>query len=105
MIGEKKIGCRYVAYFQSYTNTYAPVSYLREIYTPALSLPDSIGISIATRPDCLGKEVLALLKELKEQYPQKFIWIELGLQTIHETTAESFHRGYPLAVFEDAAYA
>lgn len=105
LFGEKKTGCRYVAYFQSYTNTYAPVSYLREIYTSALSLPDSIGISIATRPDCLGKEVLALLKELKERYPQKFIWIELGLQTIHEATAESFHRGYPLAVFEDAAYA
>ena len=102
LFGGKKTGNRFVAYFQAYTNTYAPVSYLREIYTEALKLPEVIGISIATRPDCLGKEVLSLLSELKESYPDKFIWIELGLQTIHEKTAVFINRGFSLPVFEKA---
>jgi radical SAM protein (TIGR01212 family) len=92
----------YIAYFQSYTNTYAPIEKLRRLYTAALEDELFAGISIATRPDCLGGEVLTLLKELNETYPDKFIWCELGLQTMHETTAEWIRRGYPLAVFDQA---
>lgn len=97
----KKVGTRYIAYFQAYTNTYAPVSYLEQIYTEALKHPDIAGISIATRPDCLPQECLMLLSLLKEQYPDKFIWIELGLQTMHEKTANFIRRGYPLSIFEN----
>lgn len=102
LFGDKKTGSRFIAYFQAYTNTYGPVSYLRDIYTAALNEPEVAGISIATRPDCLGEEVLRLLAELKQSYPHKFIWIELGLQTIHEATAEYINRGYALPVFEAA---
>lgn len=102
---EKKTGSRFIAYFQSYTNTYAPVSYLEKLYTDALSQPDVIGISIATRPDCLGEEVLTLLTNLQKHWQSKFIWVELGLQTIHEDTAARMRRGYPLSVFETAAAA
>lgn len=98
----KKTGTRYIAYFQAFTGTYGPVSYLERIYSRALSHPDIAGISIATRPDCLPEECLDLLSSLKKKYPDKFIWIELGLQTIHETTAEFIRRGYPLSVFEAA---
>lgn len=102
LFGDKKTGTRYIAYFQAYTNTYGPTSYLRDIYTAALEVSEVAGISIATRPDCLGAEVLGLLAELKNDYPDKFIWIELGLQTIHEKTATYINRGYPLSVFEKA---
>ena len=98
----KKIGTKFVAYFQSYTNTYAPVSYLRNIYEEALQDPEIIGISIATRPDCLSEDVLALLEHLTGEYPDKFIWIELGLQTIHRETAQYIRRGYETSVFEEA---
>lgn len=98
----KKVGTRYIAYFQAYTNTYAPVSYLEQIYAEALEHPDIAGISIATRPDCLPYECLALLSSLCKRYPDKFIWVELGLQTMHEKTASFIRRGYPLSVFEDA---
>ncbi len=91
-----------IAYFQAYTNTYAPVEYLRQVYTQALDCPLVCGISIGTRPDCLPEEVIALLQELKAIYPDKFIWIELGLQTIHEQTATLIRRGYELSCFEDA---
>ncbi len=83
----KRVGQRFIAYFQAYTNTYAPVSRLRVLYRQALDFPAVAGISIATRPDCLPRETLDLLSELKRAYPDKFIWIELGLQTIHEKTA------------------
>ena len=99
---EKRIGTRFIAYFQAYTNTYAPVDHLRTLYTQALSHPDIAGISIATRPDCLPEECLELLSELQVQFPDKFIWVELGLQTMHESTADFIRRGYPLSVFEDA---
>ncbi len=102
LFGDKKVGSRFIAYFQAYTNTYGPIAYLRDIYTAALEVAEVAGISIATRPDCLGKDVLALLAELKQSYPNKFIWIELGLQTIHEDTAEYINRGYTLPVFETA---
>lgn len=96
----KKTGQRYIAYFQAFTNTYAPLPYLEETYSQALCHPDVIGISIATRPDCISSQVLALLDSLRERYDGKFIWIELGLQTIHEATADFIRRGYRLPCFE-----
>ncbi len=90
---------RYIAYFQSYTNTYAPVSRLRALFTEAIAHPDIAILSIATRPDCLPPEIIALLSELNRIKP---VWVELGLQTIHEETARFIRRGYPLSVFEDA---
>ncbi len=88
---------KYIAYFQAYTNTYAPVSYLRTIFMEAITHPDIVILSIATRPDCLSEEVHDLLCELNRIKP---VWIELGLQTIHEQTAGFIRRGYPLSVFE-----
>lgn len=96
---DKKTGSSFIAYFQAYTNTYAPLPYLEQVYTEALSCPDVCGISIATRPDCLPEDVLQLLARLKTEYPDKFIWVELGLQTIHQKTAEFIRRGYPLSCF------
>ena len=90
---------KYIAYFQSYTNTYAPVDDLRTLFERAITHPDIVALSVGTRPDCLGDEVVALLKELNRQKP---VWVELGLQTIHEKTAERIHRGYRQEVFEDA---
>lgn len=98
----KNIGRRFIAYFQAYTNTYAPVARLESLYREALDEPSVVGISIATRPDCLDSDVLSLLDRLNREYPNKFIWIELGLQTIHERTAVLIRRGYPLSVFEQA---
>lgn len=100
-LSKKLTGNRFVAYFQAYTNTYAPISVLRRLYTEALSEPSIVGISIATRPDCISTEVLNLLLELHNEYPNKFIWIELGLQTIHPQTASYIRRGYPLSVFDE----
>lgn len=102
LFGRKKTGKCFIAYFQAYTGTYAPIPYLRDIYTESLKQPEVGGISIATRPDCLPEEVLTLLAELRSAYPDKFIWVELGLQTIHEKTAAFCNRGYELSVFEDA---
>ncbi len=99
---EKHIGSRFIGYFQAFTNTYGPVSYLEAIYRAALDTPEIAGISIATRPDVLPPEVLALLARLKAEYPHKFIWVELGLQTIHTSTAAYIRRGYPLSVFDQA---
>jgi radical SAM protein (TIGR01212 family) len=89
---------KYIAYFQAYTNTYAPISYLRRIFSEAIDHSDIVVLSIATRPDCIDEEVLSLLCELKEKKP---VWIELGLQTMHESTANLIRRGYPLSVFEN----
>lgn len=102
LFGDKQIGQHYIAYFQAYTNTYAPLSRLRSLYTEALEHPLICGISIATRPDCLPEPVLELLAELRRAYPDKFIWVELGLQTIHEKTALLIRRGYELPCFEKA---
>lgn len=90
---------RYIAYFQAYTNTYAPVSYLRSVFTEAISHPEIVLLSIATRPDCLEPEVLSLLSELNRIKP---VWVELGLQTVHEDTASFIRRGYSLSVYETA---
>lgn len=99
LVSKKYQGNGYIAYFQAFTNTYAPVSHLRKIFIDAISDPEVRILSIATRPDCLEPEILALLKELNEQKP---IWIELGLQTIHPETAAFIRRGYDLDVFEKA---
>ena len=98
-VAAKYKGCSYIAYFQAYTNTYAPISYLRKIFYEAISHPDIRVLSIATRLDCLNDEIIALLSELNQIKP---VWIELGLQTIHEETAVFIRRGYPLSVFENA---
>ena len=89
----------YIAYFQSHTNTYAPVGTLKEKFYPALEYPGVLGIAIATRPDCLGEDVLDLLDDLNKK---TFLWVELGLQTIHEDTARIMNRCYPLADFNAA---
>lgn len=98
-----KSHCRkYIAYFQAYTNTYAPVSYLREIFSEALSHPDIVVLSIATRCDCLSDEILDLLEELNHKKP---VWIELGLQTIHESTLTRIRSGFTLSQYEQAVTA
>lgn len=94
----------YIAYFQSYTNTYGDIKKLSKIYEAAMEDPLFTGISIGTRPDCLGDEVLKMLKDLRKKYPNKFIWVELGLQTIHEETARFIRRGYSLNVFDESVY-
>ena len=91
--------CRYIAYFQDYTNTYAPVSYLEPLFASVIDRPDIAALSIATRPDCLPDNVIGLLARLRKKKP---VWVELGLQTIHEKTAEYIRRGYDLPVFENA---
>lgn len=102
LFGGKQTGEHFIAYFQAFTNTYAPTDYLERVYREALDCAKVCGISIATRPDCLPDEVLQLLEKLQREYPHKFIWIELGLQTIHEDTAAFIRRGYPLSCFENA---
>ncbi|MDO5345123.1 MAG: TIGR01212 family radical SAM protein [Lachnospiraceae bacterium] len=99
LLNKKRPVRKYIAYFQAYTNTYAPVNYLEKIFTEALSRPEVAVLSIATRPDCLPEEVLALLERLNRQKP---VWVELGLQTMHENTAAFIRRGYPLPCFENA---
>ncbi len=93
---------KYIAYFQAFTNTYAPVQRLRALYEEAVSHPDIAVLSVATRPDCLSQEVVALLQEMNRRKP---VWVELGLQTIHEKTAEYIRRGYPLSVYDGAVKA
>ena len=90
---------RYIAYFQAFTNTYGPIPELERIFLEAINHPDIAILSIATRPDCLGEEVLNLLSRLNEIKP---VWIELGLQTIHEKTAIAINRGYSLSVYDTA---
>ncbi len=99
LIRQKRPVNRFIAYFQAYTNTYAPVDYLESIFTEAISDPEVAVLSIATRPDCLGDDVIALLSRLNRIKP---VWVELGLQTIHEETAVLIRRGYPLSCFESA---
>lgn len=125
----KKVGEKFVIYFQAYTNTYGDPAYLERIWREALEEESVVGISIATRPDCLGipgvsisekhaepiagdrrqgtessETVIGILARLQKEYATrgKFIWIELGLQTMHEKTAEYIRRGYPLSTYETA---
>ena len=96
-----KTGCKkFIAYFQPFTNTYAPVEYLRKIFYEAITPDEIVALSIATRPDCLGDDVLSLLDELNRIKP---VWVELGLQTVHSRTAEYIRRGYALPVYDEAA--
>lgn len=90
---------KYIGYFQAYTNTYAPVEELREYYEVILQQPGVIGLSIATRPDCLPDDVIDYLAELNER---TYLWLEMGLQTIHESTSELINRAHDTACFEDA---
>lgn len=101
LVQKKHTGSSYIAYFQAYTNTYAPVSYLEHIYMEAIEEPDVKILSIATRPDCLSEEASALLERLNKIKP---VWVELGLQTIHKSSADFIRRGYELDVFENAVY-
>ena len=101
-VGRKIRGGKYIAYFQAYTGTDAPVGRLRTLYEEAIRHPDIAVLSVATRPDCLPEDVLDLLEEMNGRKP---VWIELGLQSIHERTAEYIRRGYPLSVYDEAVKA
>lgn len=97
---EKKIKSgKYIAYFQAFTNTYAPIEMLRQKYEEAINHPDIVALSIATRPDCLGDDVLRLLDEMNKIKP---VFVELGLQTIHQKSAKYIRRGYDLSVYDKA---
>ena len=97
---QKKVPAKkFIAYFQAFTNTYGSVDYLRKIYSQAMDVPDVVAVSIATRPDELDQDVVDLLRELAERKP---VWVELGLQTIHEETARNIRRGYELSCYEEA---
>ena len=98
-VEQKNPDGRYIAYFQSFTNTYAPASRLRELFTAAMEPEEIVALAIATRADCLGDEVLELLEELNRRKP---VWVELGLQTVHEKTADYIRRGCGLAEFDRA---
>lgn len=99
ILGEKGRNARYIAYFQENTNTYGPVSRLELLFRAAMEPEDVVALSVATRPDCLGPDSLAMLARLRAVKP---VWVELGLQTIHEATAARIRRGYPLSVFDEA---
>ena len=98
-VSKKITNGKYIAYFQSFTNTYGDVDYLKKIFTEAINHPDIVALSIGTRPDCLPNDVLDLLDRLNQIKP---VWVELGLQTIHEKTARYINRGYTLDVFDQA---
>ena len=101
-VEKKNPGGRYMAYFQSYTNTYASPERLRELYLPVVMRDDIAALSIATRPDCLGEDVLGVLEELAAIKP---LMVEMGLQTVHEKSAQYIRRGYPLKTYDDAVAA
>ena len=98
-VAAKNPGGKYMAYFQSFTNTYGPTEHLRRLYTEALAPAEIVGLSIGTRPDCLPEDVVALLAELNQIKP---VTVELGLQTIHQDTARYIRRGYDTDVYFDA---
>jgi uncharacterized protein len=96
----KRYGCRkFIAYFQSFTNTYAPVEVLRKLYTDALSRPEVIGLAVGTRPDCVPDEVLDLIAEVSQE---RLVWMEYGLQSVHGCTLELINRGHTSDAFFDA---
>lgn len=99
LLADKWPDSKHIAYFQNHTNTYAPVEELREKYYSVLDNPDICGIAIATRPDCLSQEIYELLDEINKK---TFLWVELGLQTMHEHTAELINRCYPREVYDEA---
>ena len=101
LIYNRTHGCKgqYIGYFQAFTSTYGPLDKLRKLYVSVLENPLFAGIDIATRPDCVGPDVIGLLQQLKEKYPQKVFFVELGFQTCHEKTAEFIRRGYDNETF------
>jgi radical SAM protein (TIGR01212 family) len=99
LLSKKWATQKYIAYFQSYTNTYAPVSELRKKFYSALEYPGVTGLAIATRPDCFNEDILSLLDEL---HAKTLLWVELGLQTIHDETAAIMNRCYPFSDFDNA---
>lgn len=99
ILGKKAQGAKFIAYFQDYTNTYGAVSRLEPLFLAAMEPDDVVALSIATRPDCLPEDILRMLSRLRAQKP---VFVELGLQTIHDNTAQYIRRGYPLSVFDDA---
>ncbi len=98
-VNRKNKDGKYIAYFQAFTNTYAPVEQLRQLYYEAIAPEDIVGLAIGTRPDCLGEDVIRLLAQINAVKP---VCVELGLQTIHEETARYIRRGYETAVYFDA---
>lgn len=98
-VRKKYKGDKFIAYFQNYTNTYAPIDYLEDLFMKAISNDSIVALSIGTRPDCLDDDVLKLLDKLNKIKP---VFVELGLQTIHENTAQLINRGYSLSVFDKA---
>ncbi len=101
LFAHKRVGQRFIVYFQAYTNTYGPLPHLRALYTEALRHPDVAGISIATRPDCITENIVTMLVNLRQIFSDKFVWVELGLQSIHEKTADFIRRGYPLSIYDN----
>ena len=99
LVSKKTNDGKYIAYFQAFTNTYAPVEELRNKYNEAVSHTDVVALSVATRPDCLPENVISLLGEINKIKP---VFVELGLQTIHEKTAQYIRRGYSLDVYDSA---
>ena len=99
LVSAKTKGSRFIAYFQSYTNTYGDVDRLRALYTETIERHDIAILSVGTRPDCLPDAVISMLAELNRIKP---VWVELGLQTAHDETAARINRCYPLSTFEDA---
>lgn len=99
LVEDKNKDGKYIAYFQAFTNTYASVDVLESLYMQAINHPDVVAVSIGTRPDCLGKDVVELLGKLNQIKP---IFVELGLQTIHQETARYIRRGYTLDVYDKA---
>lgn len=99
LLGEKAEKSQFLAYFQSFTGTYGDLEYLEQRYQEAVNCEDIVGLSIATRPDCLSPKAMAMLARLARQKP---LWVELGLQTMHEQTAQQIRRGYPLQDYESA---
>lgn len=99
ILGKKAQGAKFIAYFQDFTNTYGAVSRLEPLFLAAMEPDDVVALSIATRPDCLPEDILRMLARLRAKKP---VFVELGLQTIHEATAHYIRRGYPLSVFDDA---
>ena len=99
ILGKKAQGAKFIAYFQDYTNTYGSPSRLEPLFAAAIEPSDVVALSIATRPDCLPEDILSMLARLRAKKP---VWVELGLQTMHEETARYIRRGYRLPVFEEA---
>jgi radical SAM protein (TIGR01212 family) len=99
LLSKKWKADKYIVYFQNFTNTYASVEKLRRLYYESIKIEGVVGLAIATRPDCLDDDILDLLSELNKE---TYLWIELGLQTIHEKSTKFIRRGYELSVYDEA---